>query len=181
MFVEEEVEFVKSQIAHHTRSIRYHESRKDEPKARRHRGILKRFEELLTKIEAINQEYPDHPNGKVTIRRIEAIGNRLGNLDDLPEEIRNQLVSVQYDELETQILEVINERYGGIATIDEILVGLWREHNDVHPRDVLANKIYRMTRKEYLHSVAGRKGVYATQPVEDAEDEVTSEEKAADE
>lgn len=180
MFVEEEVEFVKSQIAHHTRSIRYHEGRKDEPKARRHRGILKRFEELLTKIELINEEYPNHINGEITIQKIEPIGGRLGNVEDLPEEIRNQLVSVQYDELESQILAVIKDRYSGIATIDEILVGLWRTHEDVHQRDILANKIYRMTRKEFLHSVAGKKGVYSTSPVEEAHDP-DSEEKAADE
>lgn len=180
MFVDEEVEFVKSQIAHHTRSIRYHEGRKDEPKARRHRGILRRFEELLTKIELINEEYPDHINGEISIRKIEPIGGRLGNVEDLPDEIRSQLISVQYDELETQIIAVINEQFSGIATIDEILVGLWRVHHDVHQRDGLANKIYRMTRKEYLHSVAGRKGVYSTKPVELADDS-DSEEKAADE
>ncbi|MGI9377073.1 MAG: hypothetical protein ACR2PC_13415 [Tsuneonella suprasediminis] len=180
MFVDEEVEFVKSQIAHHTRSIRYHEGRKDELKARRHRGILRRFEEILSKIELFNEQFPVHPNNEIAIRKIEPIGGRIGNVEDLPEEIRSQLVSVQYDELETQILTVINKRYSGIATIDEILVGLWREHNDVHQRDVLATKIYRMVRKEFLHSVAGRKGVYSTKPIEEA-GEATSEEKATGE
>ncbi|HEV7232766.1 MAG TPA: hypothetical protein VGN36_00875, partial [Sphingorhabdus sp.] len=53
MFVEAEVEFVNSQIDHHRKSIAYHEKRGDQPKVNRHRGILKRFEDLLPKIERL--------------------------------------------------------------------------------------------------------------------------------
>ncbi len=62
-----------------------------------------------------------------------------------------------------QIVNLVNAKFDGVATIDEIFVGLFREHDVKSPRDALANKIYRMTRKELLFSVAGRKGVYTTQ------------------
>lgn len=164
MFVDAEVEFVNSQIEHHRKSISYHEKRGDQPKVNRHRGILKRFEDLLPKIE---QLVGIAPPTTVEVKEIK-VGSRIGNIDDLPEAIRAQLVSFQMDELEAQILDLLNDNLDHVATIDEILVGLWRSHGVAHQRDQLANKIYRMTRKEQLFSVPGRKGVYSTIAVEDA-------------
>lgn len=159
MFLEEEITFVKSQIAHHSRSIEFFRSKGDGEKERRHTGILRRFNELLPKMELANQlalsAPPLPPDDK-------KIGHRLGNVMDLPEEIRLQLVSVQFDEVESQILKVINDDFSGVATIDEIFVGMYRATNEITQRDALANKIYRMTRKELLFSVEGRKGVYST-------------------
>ena len=56
----------------------------------------------------------------------------------------------------------MNNELGGIASIDEIMVGLWRLTSEEHELEVLASKIYRMTRKDILHSVPGRKGIYST-------------------
>lgn len=167
MFVDAEVEFVKSQIDHHRKSIIYHEKRGDQPKVNRHRGILKRFEELLPKIE---QMVGIVPEPQFEVREIK-VGSRIGNIDELPEAIRAQLVSFQMDELEAQILDLLNDNLDRVATIDEILVGLWRAHGVAHQRDQLANKIYRMTRKEQLYSVPGKKGVYSTVIVEDANEQ----------
>lgn len=47
LFVEDELEFDKSQIDHHRRTIDFHIKRGDQPKQKRHSGILRRFEELL--------------------------------------------------------------------------------------------------------------------------------------
>lgn len=158
MFIDEEIEFIKSQIQHHQKSVEFMRSRNDEFKANRHSGILRRFEQILPKIVEIQE----HGLPKVTIPKIESdkVGSRLGDLSDLPEEMRKQLVSVQYDESEQVILDVITETYGGIASIDEIYVGLYRKTKESIQRDALANKIYRMTRKELLTSVSGKKGVY---------------------
>lgn len=165
MFVDAEIEFVKSQIDHHRKSITFHEKRGDQPKVNRHRGILKRFEELLPKME---QMMGVSPPVKFETKDIK-VGSRIGNIDDLPESIRTQLVSFQMDELESQILDLLNDQLDSVATIDEILVGLWRIHETAHQRDQLANKIYRMTRKEQLFSVSGKKGVYSTKNVDDAD------------
>ena len=159
MFLDEEINFVKSQINHHTRSIEFHRSRGDGDKERRHTGILRRFNDILPKMVQANSALS---LGQAVIPVDEKkVGNRLGNIMDLPEEIRSQLVSVQFDEIENQILKVVKESFGGVATIDEIFVGMYRETREVMQRDALANKIYRMTRKEMLFSVEGRKGVYS--------------------
>lgn len=158
MFIDEEIEFIKSQISHHLRSVDFFHTKKDHQRANRHSGILRRFEAILPKMVEIQE----HGLPKATLPKIESdkVGSRLGDISDLPEEMRKQLVSVQYDESEQVILDVITETYSGIASIDEIYVGLYRKTKESIQRDALANKIYRMTRKELLTSVSGKKGVY---------------------
>ena len=160
MFLDDEIAFVKSQIEHHKRSVEHFRKKDIEIKARRHSGILRRFEDILVKMEAANAP----ASVSLTVTPEDAkIGSRLGDVMDLPEELRAQLVSVQYDEAEMQIVSLVRDSFGGVATIDEIFVGLYRTHGISSPREALANKIYRMTRKELLFSVSGRKGVYTTE------------------
>jgi hypothetical protein len=89
------------------------------------------------------------------------IGSRVGNTDDLPKEILEQLSSVQLDALESKILAVLKEKYGGAANLDEVIVGLYREYKYVsgNRRDI-NNKLYRMMKKGILSSVPKKKGAY---------------------
>lgn len=160
MFLDEEIAFVKSQIEHHKRSVEHFRTKNNDTKFRRHSGILRRFEDILLKMESAND--PASVSLALTPENTK-IGSRLGDVMDLPEEMRAQLVSVQFDEAEMQIVNLVKDSFGGVATIDEIFVGLYRAHDISSPREALANKIYRMTRKELLFSVSGRKGVYTTE------------------
>ena len=90
------------------------------------------------------------------------LGKRVGNLDDLPPELRSQLQIAKIDELEEQIITTINELYAGMANIDEILVGLFRKFQLVQKRQYTANKLYRMAQTGLIFSVKGKKGVYST-------------------
>jgi len=175
MFIDEDIDFVNSQIDHHRRTIKFLNDRGDDFKARRHVGILKRFEEMLPKIkEAMNLCSTDL-NKYLQAARSEKIGSRLGDVSDLPDELRTQLVSVQFDEAESNIVEVMKLDFDGVATIDEILVGLYRRYSDIQQREQLANKIYRMVRKEVIFSVSGKKGVYSIVPTASLEKEHHSE------
>ncbi len=88
------------------------------------------------------------------------IGKRIGGTDDLPDEILKQLVSA-VDEQATRITNVLETHYGGVASVDEILVGLYREYGIVEDRRKLAAKLYRMIRDEALFSHE-KKGVYSS-------------------
>lgn len=88
------------------------------------------------------------------------IGRRMGDLSDLPEELRKQLQIAKVSELEQAIISIVEDMYGGVANVDEILVGLYRETNEIHQRQNLANKLYRMTAAKQLVSVPRKKGVY---------------------
>ena len=82
----------------------------------------------------------------------------LGSLSDLPQELRDELSVAKSDDLEDQIVTVINS-FGGEASLDQILVGLYRKFEVMQKRRFLQNKLYRM---EMVWSVDGRKGVYTT-------------------
>lgn len=90
------------------------------------------------------------------------LGKRIQNLDGLPKELRDQLQIGKADELEDHITSVISEIYAGMATIDEILVGVFHKSNVIHKRPFIVNKLYRMAKDGLVHSVKGKKGVYTT-------------------
>lgn len=88
-----------------------------------------------------------------------AVGTRLGPLDDLPDALRTQIKSAGIDELEQKIMDVI-KGLDGIASVDEILVGLYRTYERVEDREQLTRKLYRMTKKELLAPEPKRRGIY---------------------
>lgn len=87
----------------------------------------------------------------------------LGNIHDLPQELLDELSVAKTDELEDQIVTVINA-YGGEASLDQILVGLFRKFKVVQKRRFVQNKLYRMP---MVWGVEGRKGVYTTKEPEE--------------
>lgn len=87
------------------------------------------------------------------------VGKRIGNLSDLPEELRSELPTTLKDELEIQIIECFID-LEGIANIDEILVFLYRKYGVIQKRAFLASKIYRMVKSRSLEKIKGKKGIY---------------------
>ena len=94
----------------------------------------------------------------------------LGNVHDLPPELLEELSVAKADELEDQLVTVIRA-YGDEASLDQILVGLWRKFKVSQKRRFLQNKLYRM---DTVWSVSGRKGVYTTTEP-DPEDSIRQE------
>ncbi len=93
--------------------------------------------------------------------RDQPIGKRIGDTKDLPDELKSQLNAYKTDELEDWIINTLNRRYEGIASLDEIIVGLYREYGYItKDRKYLNSKIYRMRNRNLLESVPKRKGVY---------------------
>ena len=88
------------------------------------------------------------------------LGKRVGDLTDLPEELRRQLQIGKISELEREIIDVLKDEYAGVANVDEILVGLYRRNGQIHQRQFLANKLYRMGMASQIVSVPRKKGVY---------------------
>lgn len=87
-----------------------------------------------------------------------AIPPELGNIHDLPKELLDELSIAKADELEDQLVTVINA-HGGTASLDQVLVGLYRKFSTMQKRRFIQNKLYRMP---MIWSVEGRKGIYTT-------------------
>ena len=81
-------------------------------------------------------------------------------MEQAPEALRKKLNAAKMGDLEEKILRTIKERYDGAASIDEIMVGLFRDFQYVtEDRRTMANRLYRMTKAGHLESVPKRKGV----------------------
>lgn len=80
------------------------------------------------------------------------------DLSDLPPELLDQLsVGAKAD----QLVQIINKR-GGTASLDEILIDLWRVHKKIGKRAVICNRLYRLGRRDLVWAVPSKKGVYTT-------------------
>lgn len=91
---------------------------------------------------------------------LDRVGKRLGNIADLPEELKSQLQATKTDELERQIIDVLSSSLEGVGNLDEILVNLYRKFKVIQERGYLSNKLYRMAKGGHIKSVKGKKGVY---------------------
>lgn len=89
------------------------------------------------------------------------IPQTLGDLSDLPDELKAELSAIKTDDLENQIFTIINAA-GGEANIDTILIELFRRFDVVQKRTYITNKLWRMTQKEGLIWAAEGKGYYTT-------------------
>lgn len=89
----------------------------------------------------------------------ENLGRRVGDVQALPEELRNQLQIAKTDELERAVLNSLS-RLHGMANLDELLVDLYNTTQVVHKRQFISNKLYRMSQAGRVISVPKKKGVY---------------------
>jgi hypothetical protein len=82
------------------------------------------------------------------------------DLSDLPAELLKEL-SESFKGETNPIIKIINCR-GGTASLDEILVDLYRRFGEIGRRQIIANKLYRLTQRNLCRAVPGRKGIYTT-------------------
>ena len=107
----------------------------------------------------------------------EAAASPPDEFSDLPPELLDQLSEGAKAQVDP-IIKVINDR-GGTATLDQILVDLYRATKEVHKRTIVQNKMFRLSKREMCWSVPGKKGVYTTQKPDESADQPISAEPAA--
>lgn len=91
------------------------------------------------------------------------LGFRIGQFSDLPEQLKKELqISTKMDNFDSKVISVINTMYKGMATLDEVLVGLYRKLGIIKTRQYMTNRLYRMMQSGVLYSVKGKKGAYCT-------------------
>lgn len=151
----EDYAFVKDQEAFHLRTAEKFIG--DPRRASKHNNYAAQFRELAQRVQfAIDNPATDTPK----VDNDPPSFLRIGNMEDLPKELREQIKISDSDKLDMDIIEAIDS-FGGVAAIDEVLVALWRKSGKVHERDYIARKIYRLTRNKMIVSVK-RKGYFST-------------------
>jgi hypothetical protein len=84
------------------------------------------------------------------------------DLSDLPPELLAELSDAAKGEIDP-LIQIIDDR-GGTASLDEILIDLYRKHKEIGKRNIISNRLYRLARRGLCWSVPGKKGVYSTSP-----------------
>jgi hypothetical protein len=148
--------FVKSQIAFH------------EGMAKKFANVPKRLSKHL-ETAATFQQLGDHLQSIAAPASHGALGKKpiqlaisFDELEGLPPELMQELSVSDGDRADFTILKII-ESLGGVASLDRILVGLYKETGEIMKRAALTSKIYRMSQKGLVFSVPSKKGVYSIQ------------------
>lgn len=92
-------------------------------------------------------------------------------LEGLPKELLQELSEGAVpDKIEAAILAAIRGR-DGIASLDQILVAVYRQTGELVKRNTLTSKLYRMAQKQTIYSVPEKKGAYSLKRIsfEDAQ------------
>jgi hypothetical protein len=67
---------------------------------------------------------------------------------------------VSTDNLDFQILSLLEDA-GGMMSLDQLLVGLYKSTGKVYKRQAITSQLYRMAHKGLTANVPEKKGVYA--------------------
>ena len=159
--------FVKEQLASQEFLAKKYET--SPYRSGKHLTTAKKFRELLTELEGIdrkeNEESEPSSRGTATAKRISLT---LDDIEGLPDELIKELNITEADRQEL-IIENIIARKGGILSLDKIMVGLYQRTGEIHKRNTLISRLYRMAQRGMIFNVPGKKGVYSTYEVSEAE------------
>jgi hypothetical protein len=156
------IAFVNEQVDFHGQLIAQGRETNDARKVLRHGTILERYIQLRDVLENSRHR---------TKKPAKRLALTWEEVHDLPPELISELSVSDGDKLEFDIVQILDE-LGGVASLDRLLVALYRKTGEIHQRTWLNNRLYRMVQKEMLYSVPGKKGVYSSEPL--------SKEEAAD-
>jgi hypothetical protein len=137
--------------------MQFHETRSKTPEytpARQefHAGTATQFRELLEAIEKMPVAVEASSN-PLTLTQDDLVG--------LPKELLEQLNISDADRADAIIVELINAA-GGTLLLDKILIGLYKATGQVHQRNQVISRVYRLGKKGMVFSVPRKKGLYTT-------------------
>lgn len=164
--LQDHIKLIKGQIAHFQSEIRRidpHHPRYKPGQIALYERLVRQHQELLGFLETLSEADSDEP--PAFSLRLEGGGlpvrARTDGLADLPPELLNEL-STSATKGPTDILVTIIEERGGTATLDDILIDMYRKHGEVGKRTVLSNRLYRLRDRDLVWPVPGKKGLYTT-------------------
>jgi len=143
---------IKDQITHNQR-----QSEKFGAKDHRYPSYIKRaseFTELYSAIEELKID-SESKDDSATEKKLSLTPK---DLEGLPPELIAQL-STKVDDVESNILKILEDN-GGTASLDHMLIGIYKISQEILQRNKLNSKVYRMINKGLIEGVDGKKAVY---------------------
>lgn len=149
----------------------------DKRRSDKHSGTASWFRQLIADIESPEDKLSQVSTLPATVDPVPQPQKKIqldlsyDEVQGLPSELIQELSVSEGDKVEFAILKTIRE-LGGVASLDRILVGIYKETNEIIKRTTLTSRVYRMSQKGLVFSVPNRKGAYSLR-------ELTQEEAAA--
>jgi hypothetical protein len=159
----EHISFVKGQYDFHkNQASRYS---KDPERAARHEKTAQSFQNLLNDLRFFQEWQSSHPDWetgplKQPMRRLALSWEEV---EGLPPEVLAELSISESDRTEFNVISAIKEM-GGVASLDRLIVYLYKQNGEIQKRLQLNQKLYRMAQKELIFNVPGKKGIYSSEP-----------------
>lgn len=152
------IDFVNEQASYQFARGSHFEQQGDQVRADAYKKRSKEFEALRDFLEENCKN--KHSNNSIYITPSDLIG--------LPPELIAELNISESDKQDFLLMEVMDE-LGGIASIDKIMIRVYRKTGEILERQKLGAKLYRMINKKLIYPLPSRKGVYSLQPIDEEE------------
>jgi hypothetical protein len=162
------MQFVNEQVDFHRRqATRFAGERR---RAANHTSTADKFDKLLIFLIDIKVRLDENPNlfEAASAKKAPRLALSWEEVEGLPPELMEELSISESDKTEFEITGLITE-LGGVASLDRIIVALYRKSKEISKRGVLNQRLYRMVQKEMIFSVPGKKGVYSTRSLSEEE------------
>ncbi|MCQ9615951.1 hypothetical protein L1889_03890 [Paenalcaligenes niemegkensis] len=165
--------FVKDQIAHQERTAVYYAEKNDRIRADGYADRAEKLQEMWSAVTDAIQSIPS-PNKEAQFHLSP------DDLAGLPDELVKELGITDSDRKEYLLIDLINN-LGGIASINKLLISIYKETGEIEKRTRLVARLYRMQNKGMIYTTSERKGVYSTTPIPDGYFDTKDLEDGADE
>lgn len=161
------IELVKDQLGFHERQAVKFE--REHHRSLVHIRTAEGFRLLLADLIQLQDWQTAHPNWMTApTRKAKRLALTWEEVEGLPKEVLDELSVTEADHAEFNIASAVRA-LGGVAALDRIIVYLYKEFGEIQKRAPLNQRLYRMTQKEMIYSVPGKKGVYSTDPMTEEE------------
>lgn len=159
--IEDYIGFVKDQVQIQDRLATKYDH---EPyRSNRHVKARNSFAELAEYLEQIKDHGLDFDDNSMnrSLSAQKRIHLTYEDIQGLPDELIKELNVTDTDRQE-MVIEHIIAQSGGVLSLDKILVELYRRTREVHKRNTLTSRLFRMAQRGMIYNVPGKKGVYST-------------------
>ena len=131
----------------------------------RHHHSAATFREIAKDLQDAQRELDECARQTQTIgTAYKRMSLTLEDVEGLPPELMQELSISDSDKLDFTIEAVVNEA-GGVASLDKILIGLYKKNREVHKRSIIISRLYRMRQKNTIFAVPNKSGFYSTKPL----------------
>lgn len=157
--IEEAIKFVNQQLRFYSHQLTKNNLRN--PKT--FKDLHEKFTDLLKLLTALNESPTTEISNYSDTKTNFSLSPE--DIEGLPAELIEELNLSSSDEAEFEIVNIIKKN-GGVLSLDQLLIALYKETGEIHKRKLLVSKLYRMTTKGLIFNVPNKRAVYSASPIE---------------